>query len=166
MALDKKIIDFLSPQDVSLFVYIHRTSSKVLAKKIMKEGFEFYESLHNTTDIIINDPIHIQYWIKMREYYGNYTMVICIKKSIFYKYLNFIKSSIDYSKIHIEVEQLLTEKAPYNNENDDKIFTLSNHYVKGYFNNITNETVYNPEFNPEFDSPIFVQNYINLVKNT
>lgn len=163
MAVDKKIIEFLAPEDSELFIYIHRTSSEELAQKIMYEGFEFYESLHTTTDVIINDQVHIQYWLKMREHYGNYTMVICISRKLFFKYLELIKNNPNYPKTHIEVEQLLTLKAPYINANDDKIFTLANYFIKGYFNNETLNIVHNPEYNPKFDSPEFLANYKKLI---
>ncbi|NOZ46186.1 MAG: hypothetical protein GXO79_05325 [Chlorobi bacterium] len=163
MSVDEKIINFLSPGDSSLFIYIHRTPSEQLANKIMQEGFEFYDSLHNTTDVIINDPIHIQYWLKIREHYGNYTIVISLKKTVFFKYLELIKKNPNYPKIHVEVEQILTEKTPYVNANDDKIFTLSKHFIKGYFNNTTKETVYNPEYDPLFDSPVFEKNLTTII---
>ena len=165
MAVDANIIKFLSPGDTKLFIYIHRTSNEKLAKKIMQEGLEFYESLHNTTDVIINDPIHIQYWLKMREHYGTYTMVISFHRNLFFKYLELIKAKPDYPKLHIEVEQLLTTKDSYINSNDDKIFTLSHHYIKGYFNNNTNEIFPNPEYNPEYDSPVFLNNLNKLADN-
>ena len=165
MAVDKKIINFLSPEDTNLFIYIHRTSSEELAKRIMKNGFEFYESLHNTTDVIINDPIHIQYWLKMRENYGNYTMIISLSRKIFFKYLELIKSNPEYPGMHLEVEQILTLKKPYINANDDTIYTLAHHYIKGYFNNTSNQIVHNPEYNPSFDSTTFLENFKNFATN-
>jgi hypothetical protein len=165
MAVDANIIKFLSPEDTRLFIYIHRTSSELLANKIMAEGLEFYESLHNTTDIIINDPVHIQYWLKMREHYGEYTMVISIKRDLFFKYLELIKARPEYPKLHIEVEQLLTSKKPYINANEDKIFTLSHHFIKGYFNHISNQIVLNPDYDSSYDSPVFKQNLLYLSTN-
>lgn len=165
MIVDDKIVSFLSPEDSSLFIYIHRTSSEALAKKIMKEGFEFYDSLHNTTDVIINDKIHIQYWLKMREHYGNHTIIISLKRAVFFKYLELIKSNPDYPKMHIEVEQLLTEKEAYINANDDKIFTLSNHFIKGFFNNTSTKITPNPEYDPAFDSSKFEENFNKLILN-
>lgn len=165
MIVDDKILNFLSPADFSLFIYIHRTSSEAMARKIMKEGFEFYDSLHTTTDVIINDKIHIQYWLKMREHYGIYTMVLSLKRDVFFKYLELIKSTPDYPKMHIEVEQLLSEKEPYINANEDKIFTLSNHFIKGFFNNISCKITPNPEYDPSYDSPKFRENFSKLILN-
>jgi len=156
MYVSKKIMDFLLVADDSLHVLTHRTIDEDIANEIIKEGFEYTNSLHKTTDEMINDNVHINYWMKHRDYYGDITIVICISKKLYKKYTELSK------KLKIDSEYILSIIPSYINNEGDPVYLLSNHYIRGYFNNITEETVENPDFNPSFDSPQYLQNILEF----
>lgn len=149
-------MDFLSVADDSLYILTHCTKDEVIADHIIKEGFEYSNTLHFTTDEMINDDIYVNYWLKQREHYGNSTVVICISKKIYKKYM-------ELSKIHkMDYEYILSDIPPYCNDDGDMIYLLSKHYIKGYFNNKTEEMVYNIKFDPLYDSPQYLRNIIDF----
>jgi hypothetical protein len=62
-------------------------------------------------------------------------------------------------------ENILTEIPPLKNENSDIVYQLSPRFIKGYINHRTGKIVRNPEFDPWYNSPLFMKN-IGLLKNT
>jgi hypothetical protein len=60
------------------------------------------------------------------------------------------------------VEQLLTEKPPFLNEDSDMIYTLHHKFIKGYFDFKTGKIIKNPDFNPSFCSGLFEKNLKKL----
>jgi hypothetical protein len=62
------------------------------------------------------------------------------------------------------VENILTERVPLKNENDDLIYQLSNRFVKGYINHQTGEIIRNPDYNPSYDTSAFINN-LDILKS-
>ena len=156
MALTKEILAILTPGTDKVVNYSHRTDNEEIAIKILENGFKFTESFHKTTDIVIDNPVNINYWRILRKAYGRYVVVIGFSKKVleYYETILMEKLNINY----VEVQQILTEIEPEQDENSEEIYTLSKQFVKGYFNEETEKTVYNPHFNPEYKSPVFISN--------
>lgn len=153
MVLSDEILDFLSTSKGKFFVFTHRTWDETIADEILREGFNYAESLHKTTDEMNDDLVHIQYWMTQRDNYGDVTIVICIDRKVYFKYFDMIR------KINkkIDLEYVLSESEPYFGEDGDIIYKLSKHYIKGYFNNRTGIITPNPNFNPSYDNPKYKQ---------
>ena len=82
-------------------------------------------------------------------------VIIGISKSIYQFYIdkiNQLESSI------LRVEEVLTEKPTYLNEESEEVFTLDHKFIKGYFNYKNKEIIRNPGFDPFFDSKVFLEN--------
>lgn len=150
---------FIVPETSNLCNFTHRTKRKEIADKIVEEGFEFIESLQKTTDSVMDDPVHLQYWHNLRERYGDYTIVISISKELIDKYiekLNKIRGN------YLTVEQVMVDLKPYTDQNEEIIYTMPREYIKGYFCTRTGEIVHNPKHNPFYDSPNFERNIEDL----
>ncbi len=158
MIFEKEILEFLLADKKELLKFSHRTHSEKIARQIVASGFEFSESLQKTTDPIIDDQVYLNYWHNLRVYYGPFTIVICIAKTLF---LDYIKRLDEVGNNNILVEHILTVKEPVN-DNQNYIYTLPNQYIKGYFNSETGAITANPDFDPYFDSPIFLENLEKL----
>jgi len=63
------------------------------------------------------------------------------------------------------VEQVLTEVPPFPDENDEVVYTLSNRFLKGYFNYKDGVITDNPAFDPEYRSPVFDRNLEKIKKS-
>jgi len=108
-----------------LYTYLHTTNEDV-CKKILENGFEFYE-FTKTVDEISNDIDTFNYKLGLRIPYGNFTVIIQTLKPV------------------VNGEDV-TIKEPFIGEEGDLIFTLSPNHVKGYFNNKNGEFVENSNF--------------------
>jgi len=156
MALTKEILAILTPDTEKVINYTHRTDNEIIAIKILENGFKFTESFYKTTDIVIDNPVNINYWRILRKAYGKYVVVISFAKKLLEHYESILMERLDRNIV--EVQQILTEKEPEQDENNEEVYTLSRQYIKGYFNEETEKIVYNPHFNPDYDSPVFNSN--------
>ncbi len=163
MALTKEILAILTPDSEKVINYSHRTDNEEIAAKIIETGFKFTESFYKTTDIVIDNTVNINYWRILRKAYGKYVVVISFKKALLEHYEAVLMEKLDINIV--EVQQILTEKEPEKDENGEEVYTLSRHYIKGFFNEETEKIVYNPHFNPAFDSPLFNANIDRLARN-
>jgi len=156
MALTKEILALLIPNDEDVINYTHRTDNEDVARKIIENGLKFTESFYKTTDIVINNPVNLNYISILRKAYGKYVIVISFAKEVIKHY-----ESILFKKLQsniVEVQQILTETIPELNEDNEEVFTLSRHFIKGYFNEETENVVYNSDFNAYFESAVFIAN--------
>lgn len=128
---DEAVMKFLFANEKDSKIFVHYTKDINVAKKIFEEGFKFADSFEKTAEQIINDSVDLTYKHNIRKYYGKYIIVICISNNIYNYYDEEIKL---ISKQNMQVEQVLTDIAPCFNDNMDEVFTLSNHYIKGYVN--------------------------------
>jgi len=146
-------------EDQNCILFLHNTKSKDIAQNILENGFCFEDQLAYSTDRINpKDSVEISYFLVERKEYGDYTIIIEIDKKIFKQY----NGLADASDIHFE--ELFTITLPELSDNDEFIYTLSPHYVKGVFNNRTGEFTRNQTFKPDYDSPSYLENY-NRIKD-
>jgi len=152
-----KLSDILSG-DYNCILFLHNTNKKDIAQKILKDGFCFEDQLAYSTDRINpRDAIEINYFLVERKEYGYYTIIIEINKKLFKQY----NKLAEVSGLHFE--EILTITTPVLSENDEFIYTLSPHYIKGYFNNQTGELTPNSVFDPDYDSPVYLENCKRLM---
>jgi hypothetical protein len=138
---EEKPIGFLLENQKDSRVYIHYTKEEIVAENIIKEGFRFADSFYKTALPVSNDRLDLLIKHNGRKSFEHYASELDRK------------GLKDYS-----VENILTEKAPFRNENADLVYELPNKFVKGYINHHTGEIKANPEFNPFYDSRLFERN--------
>lgn len=155
---DKEILDYVFENVTSRILFLHYTMEETVAQKILREGFQFRYSFYKTADKIRRDKLELIYRHNRNKHYGKFILVLSISEQIYHKYANAVKLSRESS---LPVEQILTEES-FMDENQDKVFTLSNKFIKGYINYSTGKIVNNPDFQPEYDSEIFRQNLTSL----
>ena len=152
----EKLLSILS-NDKSCIVLLHNTDSLEKANAIVKGGFRFENQLTYSTDRINpSDPVEINYFLVERKEYGDFTIIIEISREIFKQYSSLAENS------NLNFEEILNVEEPFLSENDEYVFTLSQYYIKGIFNNKTGETYLNPVFDPSFDSPEYLANFKKL----
>ncbi|MFO7828049.1 MAG: hypothetical protein R6V23_05470 [Bacteroidales bacterium] len=159
--LDRKFSHFLFEDYNEIKLFLHYTAKEYVAKKIIDEGFKFVNSFYKTAENIYNDELFLIHRHHEHKQYGHYVIVICISKDLYNYYseaLNKIKAK------NTAVEQILTEKSPYTDENADEIYILPKQYIKGYFNYIEGTIVRNPDFDYNYKSPKFEENFKQLKK--
>lgn len=158
--LDKEINNFIFENENEVKLFLHYTSTKNVANKILKEGFKFASSFYKTAEHIYNDELYLIQRHHEHKQFGNFVIVICISKNIFSHYseeLNNIETK------NIAVEQILTESQPTKDENNEFLYTLPKQFVKGYFNFREGNVMKNPDFNPYYHSDIFDKNLKELL---
>ncbi|HOZ13667.1 MAG TPA: TetR/AcrR family transcriptional regulator [Tenuifilaceae bacterium] len=148
------ILNFIFEDDSNRLIFIHYTKDEYTARKIIQEGFRYTETFYNTAEQVVNDKLDLMYKHNMYKYYGNYVVVIVITRELFTYYANEVKSR----GINIYIENIFSETPPSLNENEDKVFTLPNQFIKGYVNYENGSIVFNSNFNPSYNSPIFERN--------
>lgn len=157
--LDKKISNFLFENDKEIKLFLHYTSRKDVANKILQDGFKFVNSFYKTAEYIYNDELYLVHRHHEHKQYGHFVIVICIFKDTYEKYSN------ELGKLkakNISVEQVLTEIPPYTDENSDEVYLLPKQFIKGYFDYTDGTVTENPEFNSNYYSPIFEENLKKL----
>jgi hypothetical protein len=149
---EKEVQDFILDDEKNRVLYIHYTKDKDVADRINSEGFRFVDSFYKTAEPISSDKLDMVYKHYLHKHYGAYVIIIAFEKQLYDKYINAI------SRVNrvLNVEQLLSKKCSQLNENLDEVYLLPNCYVKGYINSETGEIISNPDFNPSFDSPDFI----------
>lgn len=151
---DDSVMKFLFSNDKDSKIFVHYTKDVAVAKKIFTEGFMFVDSFEKTAEQIINDSVDLTYKHNVRKYYGKYIIIISISNEIYNKYDEELKK---INKPNTQVEQVLTDVTPCFSDNDE-IFTLSKHFIKGYVNYETGEIAVNPNFDPNYNSEVFSSN--------
>lgn len=145
--------------DNQCVIFLHNTRKEEIAKNILQEGFTFQNQLYYSTDRINpNDPVEISYFLYERKDYGDYTIIIEITRALFRK-VCLIAESSDH---HFEDVLSITE--PVLGDDDEFVYTISPHYIRAYYNNKTGELVENPIFNPDYLSPVYLDN-LNRINN-
>ncbi|HOU74538.1 MAG TPA: TetR/AcrR family transcriptional regulator [Tenuifilum sp.] len=154
----KFIFDGTYPGE-NYYFFIHYTREKQVVDSILKTGFKYIESFHNSAEQIIDDKLDFLYKHNIYKPYGNFIVVIGISRNIFDKYAQLIRSK----GINTYIENILCDTAPeFDDEAEEYRYTLPTQYIKGYVNYVTGETVKNPSFNPDYDSTNFLNNLNSL----
>jgi len=153
--LNPDIQNFIFEYSDDSFVFLHYTAEQEIADKIITEGFEYSTAFDKTTALIQNDKIDINYNHLIRKPFGKFVVVICIQKQLYEKYSDLINKS---NKHDTKVEEILTEKSPYENDFSEKIYNLHHKFIKGYVNYSTGKIIKNINFDRAFDSDKFKSN--------
>lgn len=150
-----EIRNFIFEEDEDSKIFLHYTSEKRIAEKIIQEGFRFAASFDKTATEIKNDTIDLNYNHYLRKPFGDHVVVICVSKKLYRKYFNLLNQN---SYTDIRVEELLCE-APYRmNDDMEKVFTIHKNFIKGYFNYYEGEITKNQTYNSAYDCPQFEKN--------
>jgi hypothetical protein len=158
---EEKPMGFLLEDENNSKIYIHYTKDEADARNIIREGFRFADSFYKTALPVTHDRLDLLIKHNGRKSFGNYMVIICISEKIFHHY----SGELDKKGLKgVAVENVLTVTQPFRNENADIIYQLSNKFIKGYINHQTGEIISNPDYNPLYDSALFVQN-LELFKN-
>ncbi len=152
-------MNFIFEDENNRLIFIHYTKDEIIAQKIIKEGFRYTETFYNTAEQVVNDKLDLMYKHNMYKYYGNYVIIIAISRNTFTHYANEVKSR----GINVYIENIFSEIPPTLNENDDKVYTLPNKFVKGYINYESGAMVLNAHFDPNYNPPIFEKNLENPI---
>ena len=131
------------------YFFLHNTKEFSIVESIMNEGFIFESQLPHSTDRVNpHEPIEITYFLFQRKDYGFYTMIIAIPREIYENY-----SDVS-NKNDTGIEEVMTITAPYLDENDEPVYTISPKHILGYFNIRTSEFFRNINWDPQFDNSL------------
>lgn len=156
----KKFQEFIGPE-VEISKFIHQTPTRELADLIIRDGFEFENHLKHTTDQISGfDLVELNYFLMIRRNYGHYTVVIEIADEIINEYTRRLKNT----RFHFS--EVLSKGPPRISDDDSPVYKLPEQFIKGYFNQSTLESVYNPKFDPYYKSPQFEINLNKLLSSS
>lgn len=154
------LLESCKSENEAVITFLHNTKSKTIAKKIMEEGFEYNGYIDYSTDVVsVKDPLTIQYFTYTREAYGAYTMVLQIAREIIFDISDKLKGNTHH------YSEALTISKPYLNEDQDPVYKLAPHFVKGYFNQAEKKFYRNPNFDPSKSIPAFEENLKQLLKS-
>jgi len=157
--LDREFSQFLFEDYNSVKLFLHYTSKKSIADKIIHEGFKFANSFYKTAVSIYNDELFLIHRHHEHKQYGNYVIVISISKALYNQYAKALSKT---NAKNIAVEQILTEHEPLTDENADDLYIFPKQFIKGYFNYIEGTIVKNPDFDFNYSSPQFEENLKKL----
>jgi hypothetical protein len=145
--------------DDDVVTFLHNTHSASVVKKIMTRGFEFQSHLDYTTDVVsAKDPVTIKYFTIVRQAYGNFTVIIQISKAIIEDYAAKIR------KKNHHFSEVLSIKPPFMGPEDELVYCLAPHFVKGYIDACNHLFYQNPKFNPSLKLPVFESNLKQILK--
>lgn len=148
-------LNFLLENEKDSKIYIHYTKEENVARNILKDGFLFVDSFYKTALSVTQDRLDLLMKHNSRKSFGDYLIVLCLGNKIADRY----SSEIEKNRLKgVALENILTEEPPSKNENSDMVYLLPNRFVKGYINHPTGEIVNNPEYNPNYDSSVFMKN--------
>ncbi len=153
--LADKTLNFIFDGEEKCVIFIHYTKDENIAKRIVGEGFQFVESFYKTAERVTRDKLDLIYKHSLHKHYGRYIIVIIISKKVYNYYT---QELLKIKAKNIQVEQILTERQPFLNENLDHIFTLPSQFIKGYVNYDSGEIFQNPDFNPNYNPSRFQKN--------
>ncbi len=149
------IQEFIFEDDNDSLIFLHYTNKKKIAEKILLTGLEFTNAFDKTATKVKNNLIDLSYNHYIRKQFGENVILICISKQLYKFYIDAINKS---SSSVLRVEEILGEKPIYFNDESEEVYTLCNKYIKGYFNFKSGEIIKNPDYNPSYDSKIFLKN--------
>lgn len=153
--LSKEIKEFLFDDEEHIRIFLHYTAQQETADKILKDGLYYTYAFDKTATPIKNNNVDLNYIHYVRKQFGDYIVVIGFSKKLYDKYIELIN---ELNANILRVEEILCEKPILKNDDDEFVYILSNKFIKGYCNYKTGKIIPNPEYNPNFDSEIFVQN--------
>ena len=146
--------------EIHMNKFIHQTPTQELAEQILNEGFEFENHLMHTTDQVSGfDLVELNYFLMIRRDYGQFTIVIVIADELIDYLIQITKDT------NIHYSEILSKTLPIFRSEDTPFYTLPEQLIKGYFNQITLERIFNPKFDPHYRPPTIMENFDILTKN-
>lgn len=149
--LNPDIQNFIFEHENDADIFLHYTSEKEIVENILEKGFEFL-AFSKTTVPMINDTININYNHMLRKPFGKFVVVLNIGKKVSKKYSDLITKS---GNKELKVEEVLLEKATYQIDFNENVYTLHHKFIKGFVNYTTGEIIKNPNFDRNFDDSSF-----------
>ena len=156
---NNEIQEFILEDKDECYIFLHYTNTKKTASKILKTGLKFSYSFDKTTKKVKSSSVDLNYNHYVLKQFGENVIVIGISNKIYKKYLNLLKNSNNNDLV---VEEVLTELPVTLNDDSEKVYTLHNKFIKGYFNYRENKIIKNKNYNPSFDSKKFKENINNF----
>jgi hypothetical protein len=127
------------------YFFLHNTKEKLIAEKILKEGFVFENQLPHSTDRVNpKEPIEITYFMFQRKDYGSYTIIIAIPKEVYDLYTRLSNEH------NTGIEEVITIIEPFIGDNDELIYTISPKHILGYFSIKSGDFIKNINWDPTF----------------
>lgn len=160
--LSDKIKNFIFEDEIHNRIFLHYTAEKENAIKILKNGLFYSYAFDKTATPVKNNSVDLNYTHYVRKQFGEYIVVIVFSRKLYNKYIEIINQLDAYI---LRVEEVLCEHPVRKNKDDELIYILSNKFIKGYCNYRTGEIVTNPDYKPDFDSNIFINNIKKFVDN-
>ena len=159
---DEKILDFIFGNAENTRVYIHYTMDENIARAIMSEGFKFNETFHNTALPVSNDKLDLLFVHNNRKYFGDLIVVINISKELINRSIEVMNEA---GLKNYSVENILSEIPSKQNDAVDSFFLLPAQYIKGVINYKTGVIISNAVFQPDYQSPGFLEKIKSLTGN-
>ncbi|MCJ7446637.1 MAG: hypothetical protein MUO72_02990 [Bacteroidales bacterium] len=157
---EERSMNFLLENEKDSRIYIHYTKEENDALNILKDGFRFEETFYKTALPVSGDRLDLLIKHNGRKSFGDYVIILCLSDKIISHYA----AEMDRNRLRsFSVENVLTENAPFRDDNSELVYVLSPRFVKGIINHRTGEITRNPVFNPLYDSPNFEKN-IEMLK--
>jgi hypothetical protein len=157
---EERSLSFLLENEKDSRIYIHYTRDENDALNILKDGFQFEETFYKTALPVSGDRLDLLIKHNGRKSFGDFIIILCLSDKI----INHYAAEMDRNGLRsFSVENVLTENAPYRDDNSELVYVLSPRFVKGIINNRTGEITRNPFFDPLYDSPNFEKN-IEMLK--
>lgn len=158
---EERLLHNIFTGEENIRFFIHYTKRGEIAQKILSEGFLYTESFHNSAEEVTNDKLDLAYKHSMFKLYGSYVVVIGIADDILKKFTEIIREK----NIDAYVENILTETKPcYDEEEEEAKYLLPKQYIKGFFNYESGNFTSNSDYNPEYESLVYVENVNNFGK--
>ncbi|MDA3890147.1 MAG: hypothetical protein PF517_00630 [Salinivirgaceae bacterium] len=147
--------------DQNVITFLHNTKTKESANNIIEKGFKFQSHLDYTTDVVSpKDPVTVKYFTIVRQAYGEFTIIMQISKSLIESYSELLED------ISHHFSEILSINKPYLGPEDDLIYCLAPHFIKGYVEAEMGNFIQNPNFNPSLKIPIFDENLKKILNKT
>jgi len=115
--------------------------------------------MHTTDQISGFDLVELNYFLMIRRDYGSFTIVIEISDKLILDLTKRLRS------FNYHFSEALTKLPPWQNDDDNPVYTLPEQFIKGYFDQRTLEKIHNPIFDPHYISPLFEENMARLTSS-
>ena len=124
VGVSEKITSYINRNLNDYKIFVHFTSEKQNAERILKDGFKYSESIYKTSQEIIESSVDLNYKLQLYRPYGKYLIVICIPKLLF-------EISNEYQKSNNQFSLLDNILSDFNPENSME-YTLPSIFVHSY----------------------------------
>lgn len=153
-SISEKVKDFINSRLTDSKVYIHFTSRKEVATKIILEGFKYSESIYKTTQEVIQNSVDLNYKLQLYRPYGNFLVVISIPKDLYEFSNSYIKSNAQFSLI----DNILSDYF----KDEDLEFKLPAEFMLGFIDMENSKIFKNDLYLKNYDANKYKSRIINF----